>query len=61
MEGGTWPGSLGKSRGASERGGDELEWPGDGHSKRMVVGGGTWILAVWSRPPFTAPAALILF
>lgn len=39
MEGGIWPGSLGKSRGASERDGDELEWPGDGHSERMVVEG----------------------
>lgn len=28
MEGGTWPGSLGKSRGASERGDDELECRG---------------------------------
>lgn len=30
-----------KGWGASERDGDALEWPGDGHSERMVLGGST--------------------
>lgn len=46
---------------SSERGGDELECPGDGYSEWMMGEGVTWVLAAWSRPPFTAPATLILF
>lgn len=57
VEGRTWLGSLGRSREASESGGKELALLGDRHSEWVVVRGGTWVLALWSRP---SPSLLLL-